>query len=504
MAEPKPLLLLDNITVRFQDQKLFSNLNFSVQKGEQWALVGEHNSGKEDLLKAIAGKYNITGGAIRHFYYEEYVRKNPPDDPYFTYHNLLALVSQKHNFKNLSNTSDFYYQQRYNSSDAEDAPIVEDYLSAIVSKEKQPLEWTYHKAVQTFKLESLLDKQLIKLSNGETKRLLLAAAVLKNPLLLLLDSPLTGLDVETRAELNRIISDIIASGINVIMTSSPAEIPDAITHAAILEEGEIINTLPKEDFDPQQVEVSPVTSPEQTELQELLSFAAPANYEFIVQMEEVSVRYGNQQILDKVNWHIRPGERWALLGPNGAGKSTLLSLINGDNPQSYANKITLFDRRRGSGESIWDIKKKTGFVSPEFYQYFPLGSTCLQVVESGFYDTLGLFRKSQPQNANIAIRWMRLLEIEQYAEKQLNKLSTDIQRLCLLARAVVKNPLLLILDEPCQGLDRHQQEQFKQLIDAICTNSNTTLIYVTHYKHEIPECVTKTLRLEKGRVMTEN
>lgn len=190
----------------------------------------------------------------------------------------------------------------------------------------------------------------------------------------------------------------------------------------------------------------------------------------------------------------------ALLGHNGAGKSTLLSLINGDNPQAYANDIVLFDRKRGTGESIWDIKGKIGFVSPELHQYFPTDNSCLQVIESGFYDTLGLFRPSSAQKAAIALRWMKLLELDAYMRKPLKNVSASAQRLVLLARALVKNPPLLIFDEPCQGLDAHQQQHFKHIVDAICKMGNTTLIYVTHYQHEIPDSVDRVLKLDKGLI----
>ena len=235
-----------------------------------------------------------------------------------------------------------------------------------------------------------------------------------------------------------------------------------------------------------------------TELKALIAVTSDASFSTIISMENVSIRYGEKQVLNNVNWTVLPGERWALLGPNGAGKSTLLSLINGDNPQAYANQIVLFDRKRGSGESIWDIKKKIGFVSPELHQYFPAESSCLQVIESGFYDTLGLFRPSNPEKAALALRWMTVLKIEGHARKPLKQVTASTQRLCLLARALVKNPPLLIFDEPCQGLDEQQQRYFKYLLETICSISNTTLIYVTHYQHEIPNVVTQVLRLEEG------
>jgi molybdate transport system ATP-binding protein len=219
-------------------------------------------------------------------------------------------------------------------------------------------------------------------------------------------------------------------------------------------------------------------------------------------MDKVHIQYGNKVILDDINWEINPGERWALLGPNGAGKSTLLSLINGDNPQAYANHIILFDKKRGTGESIWDIKKKIGFVSPELHQYFPTDNSCLQVIESGYYDTLGLFRPSNKNLAAIALRWMKTLEIDQYARTLLKNIPASAQRLCLLARALIKNPSLLIFDEPCQGMDDHQQLHFKKMVDTLCSLSNVTLIYVTHYQHEIPNSVDKVLNLDKGRVVS--
>lgn len=140
-------------------------------------------------------------------------------------------------------------------------------------------------------------------------------------------------------------------------------------------------------------------------------------------------------------------------------------------------------------------------MSPELHQYFPTDNSCLQVIESGYYDTLGLFRQSNPQKAGIALRWMKALEIDQYARTLLKNIPASAQRLCLLARALIKNPDLLIFDEPCQGMDMHQQQHFKTLVDTICSMSNVTLIYVSHYQHEIPDSVTKVLKLEKGMVV---
>ena len=495
-----PVLSINHATVRFLNDTLFTGLNFTVNKGQHWALIGESGSGKSALLQTLAGRFNVTGGTVAYPFFNEFTKNYPGIDANLTANRLIALVESKHHFRNLSNTSDFYYQQRYNSSDSDDALTVEQYLHSIPTVAAgRDLYWSFEKVITLLNLTELTTKQLIKLSNGETKRLMTAAALLKNPLVLLLDTPLTGLDVQTRQAFNLIIDEIISSGITVIMATSPYEIPDAITHVAILQNGAITSKIPKNQFSPESFLKGDKDEINNDELKALLhTNSTKPVYSYIVRMNGVHIKYGEKVILDKINWQITPGERWALLGPNGAGKSTLLSLINGDNPQAYANDIVLFDKKRGTGESIWDIKGKIGFMSPELHQYFPTDNSCLQVIESGYYDTLGLFRPSQKAKAETALRWMKALEIDKYARVLLKNIPASAQRLCLLARALIKNPALLIFDEPCQGLDAHQQHHFKMLIDTICSISNVTLIYVTHYQHEIPDSVTKVLRLDKG------
>ena len=492
------LLSINHATVRYLSNTLFSNLNFTVNRGENWALIGASGSGKSALLQTIGGRFNITGGTIDYHFFEDFLKKNVELGELTTYHKLIALVEPRHHFKNLSNTTDFYYQQRYNSSDSEDAQTVAEYLGSINPVNSNRQYWTFEKVTGLMKLDDLVGKQLIKLSNGETRRLMIAAALLKNPVLLLLDSPLTGLDVQTRAAFDALINEIIASEITVIMATSPYEIPAGITHIAILNEGKIEQTRAKSQFKPEAYLRDDGDEADNNELKVLLNEKEDRPlYQYIVKMNNVHIQYGDKVILDGINWHIAPGERWALLGPNGAGKSTLLSLINGDNPQAYANDIVLFDRKRGTGESIWDIKSKIGFVSPELHQYFPTDNSCLQVVESGYYDTLGLFRQSSKTKAETALRWMKALEIEKYARVLLKNIPASAQRLCLLARALIKNPDLLIFDEPCQGLDAHQQHHFKTLVDTICGMSNVTLIYVSHYQQEIPDSVTKVFDLTR-------
>jgi molybdate transport system ATP-binding protein len=479
---------------------ILQDFNFDLVKGQHWALIGKSGSGKSALLDAIAGKTSFSHGEVRYPVVDQYILDYHFEDPLFNRFKLISQVSSRHNFRSLSHTSNFYYQQRFNSTDSEDCETVEKYLSSINLYDSSSF-WTFERVTERMRLTHLLDKQLIKLSNGETKRLLLAAALIKNPLLLLLDNPLTGLDSSSRIEFNELISEIAASGISIIMTTSADEIPVAITHVAVLEYGKEMKQMAKEMYTNGEVLSIASQDLDIEELGRLLYLTTIPDYHIIAGLDSVTIKYGNKTILNDVSWQIKQGERWMLLGANGAGKSTLLSLINGDNPQAFANKIILFDKIKGGGESIWDIKKKIGFVSPELFQYFPVDNSCLQVIESGFYDTIGLFRKTNETKAEICFRWMRMLDIEQNAGILFKNSSVSVQRLCLLARALVKNPALLILDEPCQNLDSEQQERFRYLIDEICRRSKLSLIYVSHYEHDKPECVTRILQLEAGCVV---
>jgi len=222
----------------------------------------------------------------------------------------------------------------------------------------------------------------------------------------------------------------------------------------------------------------------------------------VIRMRNVSVTYGQARILDRVSWTVRAGERWALLGPNGAGKTTLLSLVLGDHPQAYANEIALFGRQRGTGESIWEIKARQGWVSPELQIHFPRSMSSLDVVCSGYFDSIGLFRRPTPNQVERARAWLGALGVPAVTAS-FGNLSAGQQRLVLLARALVKRAPLLVLDEPLQGLDGVYRKKMLELIDRLCAHSSLTLIYVSHYSDEIPLSVTRSLWLERGQVLRE-
>jgi molybdate transport system ATP-binding protein len=215
----------------------------------------------------------------------------------------------------------------------------------------------------------------------------------------------------------------------------------------------------------------------------------------IIKLENVTIKYGDKTILDQFNWEVKPGSRWLLKGPNGSGKSTLLSLLIGENPQAYSQNFWLFDRKRGTGESIWEVKRPTGFVAPELSRYFPSNQTCRKVILSGLFDTMGLFKKVTEAQEVLAAKWMKLFDLESLAQLPISRLSLENQRWTLLARALIKQPELLILDEASQGMDEFQRRLFKDTVQQICELSSMTLVYVSHYSADIPEAVGKVKEL---------
>ncbi|MFB6342851.1 ATP-binding cassette domain-containing protein [Saccharicrinis sp. FJH62] len=202
----------------------------------------------------------------------------------------------------------------------------------------------------------------------------------------------------------------------------------------------------------------------------------------LIEFKNVNVSYDGRPIVNDINWRINQGDFWQLKGPNGSGKSTLLSLINGHNSKAYGQDITLFGVKKGSGESIWDIRKKIGYFSSDMAQQFSRTDSVEQMVISGFLDSIGLYVKPTDIQRERAQEWVSLLRMGHLKKTYFQKLSFGQQRLVLLARAMVKHPPLLILDEPTVGLDDENVMLFNQLINKIAEETTTTILFVSHRK----------------------
>ena len=479
-----PLLYVKDLTVKLSGRTVLQDLSFAVNKGEQLAVIGPSGSGKTTLIKTLAGNYFSKGNIS--------FQTETGSKPH------IEIISQQHRFRNLSNLPSFYYQQRFNSSDSEDAVTVQDAL-----QETGADMVSIQETLSLLGISHIQHTRLIQLSNGEHKRFQLAKAILQKAEWLLLDNPYTGLDVLAREMLNTILDKLAEKGVNLLLVTSATDIPQCITHVAHLKNGVLTAVMERNLFE---ADRHLLVSASEKNIHFAGSFDSvkPAytypEFSVAIKMVNTSVRYNDRKILDNINWEVKKGECWNVSGYNGSGKSTLLSLVNGDNPQAFANEIYLFDRKKGSGESIWDIKQKIGYVSPELHHYFDSAASCYEVVASGLFDTIGLFRQLSQTQKEMVDQWLSLLQIGHLSEKFFAQLSNGEQRLVLLARALVKNPPMLILDEPCQGLDTEVAAGFIALINDICVQMKKTLVYVSHYEEEIPSCVTYTLKLEQGKV----
>ena len=470
----EPIAIIDCLSASYGGSKVLTDISFSLTEDDCLAIVGPVGSGKTTLAKALSGRLFRTGSV----YFKSRTNRVHPS---------ILLVEQQHHFKNRSNMQDFYLQQRFNSADSGDAYTIREELS---NEDEVLLAYW----LGFFMLDHLRDKPLVTLSNGENKRLQLVKSVLRDPDWLILDNPFLGLDVEGREILSTCLEKLRENSVQFNLINSPAALPACVNRVMYLEEGRVTWDGPISTYESFRRVDKFVFN--HTVMDDLIKSAQVyETFQQAVHMNDVTIAYGEKVILSGIHWEVNSGARWALSGPNGAGKSTLLSLITADNPQAYSQDIILFDRKRGTGESIWDIKKRIGYVSPELHVYFREPANVFNVVGSGLFDTLGVYKKiSEDQHKRIAL-WLGVFGISHLSQRMFQQISTGEQRMVLLARALVKNPPLLILDEPCQGLDEEQIHRVKEILNYICSNSQTTLIYVSHYSSDIPDCVNQYFKL---------
>jgi len=215
----------------------------------------------------------------------------------------------------------------------------------------------------------------------------------------------------------------------------------------------------------------------------------------LIELRSINAGYQGRLVLRDFSWTMQQGQHALIEGPNGSGKSTLLSLIDGENHMAYGQEVYLFGRRRGSGESVWDIKARFGVVSNELHNRYVRGWRVLDVVVSGFFASVGLYDDSGASEIETARAWLRTLSIDHLARDFYHELSFGQQRLVLLARAMVKHPAILVLDEPCVGLDDYHRGMILGVVDIIAATTNTQIIFVSHEQGEVPQCINQRVTL---------
>jgi molybdate transport system ATP-binding protein len=332
----------------------------------------------------------------------------------------------------------------------------------------------------------------IKLSSGQLRKILLLKALLQAPHFLLLDNAHLGLDQESRKTLNHYIDYLARQRQQqFIISGQLSTLPGCVTHILQLDQGRISSRQPvlKKTLNRTSEKIPLVPN----RIKEHYTNQVMEDFTTAVKFDQIAIRYQNKYILKEIDWNVKKGDKWSVQGRNGVGKSTLLSLIYGDHPQAYSNKIILFDQPRGSGESIWEIKKRIGFTSPELHSYFGYDFKVINVILSGLSDTFYVSKTTEYQ-VKIAESLLTYFDLIDKKDAPFNTLSTGLQRLTLFMRALIKAPPVLILDEPYQGLDTHTIKLCNNLLCQLLTDQHT-LIFISHFPAEIPDIVKKRLVL---------
>ncbi len=470
----QPLIEIIQGVARHPDFRLPHPVDLTVGRGEHTALVGPNGGGKSLVAEMITGALPLLGTGVRY-------APTADGKPRKLHERIRAIK-----FRGVYGAADpAYYQQRWNHFDEQTFPTVAEVLGPAQGEEaalRRALGVDLH-----------ADKAVNLLSSGELRRLQLAQALKDAPELLLIDNPFIGLDAASRATVAQLFEQLSQRVTLVFLVSRTADIPPFVRTGCWVEQGRV---APRETREQLVRREQALLAAQHAKLPRLHALpqapTAPGRplgesqeEAVVVRMDHIDIAYGPRVLFRDFSWEIRRGERWALLGPNGSGKSTLLSLICADNPQGYALPLTLFGQRRGTGESIWDIKRRIGYVSPEMAATYRKQLPALDIVASGLFDTVGLYRRPSATEREACRGWMDVFGAAHLAERDFLRLSSGEQRLVLLVRAFVKEPDLLILDEPFHGLDEAARRRALHVLEAYLQNPAKTLIAVTHYPEEL-------------------
>jgi len=454
------LIRFDHLDVDFDGEFQLCDICWQIESGQQWMISGANGSGKSALAAVLAGVGDITGGVLEHL---------PARVAIVSYEAQAALIAA---------------ELRKDDADIMDVISEGTPVQEIIDASSTDAELASQLA-EKFGISHLLDRSFRKLSTGETRKVMLIRALSSEPSLLILDEPFDGLDTQTHQMLLEHLQILSQSLPMVLVINRFDERPAFVTNIAYIDEGRLLSTVDCADkaaFD----ELYQLLHLKTSDLQIPAAdpdFSVPVldPAQPLVQISNATIQYGDTVIFKDLSWTIEAGEHWQLTGPNGCGKTGLLSLITGDHPQCYVNDILVFGYQRGQGESIWQIKQFIGYVSTALQWEYRVSTSLRHVVISGFYDSIGLYSKYSDKQRDIADQWLELLGLRERSDEPFNKLSHGEKRLLLIARAMVKQPPLLILDEPCLGLDDMNRQLVLALIERICCGSTTTVLYVNHH-----------------------
>ncbi|GAB3483390.1 molybdate ABC transporter ATP-binding protein ModF [Marinomonas epiphytica] len=475
---PFSAMTIEGATVNFDEKFTLHNINWQLSAEQHWVITGANGSGKSALAAVLAGVGELTSGAIT---------GQPKRVELVSFEAQAELIAQ---------------ELKKDDADIMDVISLGTPVSEIIFDYCADHSLA-QQLIEKFELTNLLDRAFRKLSTGETRKVMLVRALANQPDLLILDEPFDGLDANTLTMLQEHLTNIVDTTAMVLVLNRFDEMPSFISHIAYVDKGQLALTVDKSNqqaydelYQLLHLKTADLDIPEADSSSSLPSLDPQQP---LVRLTNATIKYGDTLIVDKLNWTIEQGQHWQLSGPNGSGKTGVLSLITGDHPQCYVNDIFVFGFQRGNGESIWQIKQFIGYVSTALQWEYRVSTSCRNVIISGFYDSIGMYSKATDKEKAIANEWLALLGMTDRADAPFNGLSYGDQRLLLIARAMVKHPPLLILDEPCLGLDDMNRQLVLALIEKLCQGSETTVLYVNHHAEDQISGIENYLELVKKK-----
>lgn len=470
MSNKGDLVSFTQADVRLSENFTFKGLNLTIGPSDRWLLYGANGSGKSALAAVLAGNGELRGGTAATC----------------TNTRLVSFETQKALVES---------ERREDDTDITDVPSIGTTVRELLEEcDPQLLE----PVLARFNLTDKLERGFRQLSTGETRKVLLAQAICANADLLILDEPFEGLDADSCVLLEDLLEQKALDTAIVLVVNRFSEVPDWLTHGCLLAEGHVVAAGPLNMASVRQLmqlRHGPAEIPRAQQADRVPELASGP----LIKIRSGRVAYGDDVIFSELDWQVNPLEHWQVVGPNGSGKTCLLNLVTGDHPQCYVNDIFVVGYQRGQGESIWDLKQHMGYVSSQLQLEYRVSISLLNVVLSGFYDSIGLYERATDDQVQVAKEWLALLGLSDRHDQPFNQCSYGDQKMLLIARAMVKHPQLLILDEPCLGLDELNRQLVLALIEKICASGETTVLYVNHHAEDKISGISRVLNMADYR-----
>lgn len=523
----KNLIFINECRIETARGIALENVSWKMRPGEAWLVIGENRSGKARFLNALAGE-----GARFVLNNERAFCSNVFEHSVeiISLEKAAALIEEER-----ANDESEYMEGGVDHGRTARVFLCEGISGKKIRRQKNgqfeiPEEGARLENLPEVKLcgiESILDRGLKYLSTGEIRRTYLCRALLSKKRLLILSDPFAGLDAQSRTILLDFFDGIAMRQLNnsctveaafpriIVSMERFAEIPESINCVLEFSKNAISFCGSRREYEAilaqRQKDNSDSREKNKIEFKQTVHNLVSANSaetdsdekksaeEILVEMRGVNVGWGEHRVLRDVSWTLRRGEHWLIRGPNGSGKTTFLELITGDNMQVFCNDVKIFGARRGSGETIWDIKRRLGIVSYRLHvEYRMVGETVLGVIVSGFHDSIGMYEAAGDVEIAAAKKWLALGGFSGRENEPFGNLSYGEQRAVLILRASVKSPEILILDEPCHGLDEQFRQNILDLLETIAESGTTTLLHVTHDPCEVLACEKNCLEFLPG------